>query len=370
MYTVEFINQHGLAELTNQLGIKVREYGDIVVLNYDQIESPKSHPVVMECRSLALYKDDYSVANRAFPRFFNYGEVPEVTGQVNFANAICYEKLDGSLIKVWKHRNGLWYVSTRSMLYGEGEHNCGKQFRDLVLNSFHVNGDEFQAAFDNVDSQCTYVFEWTSPLNRIVTPYKDDQMVLTAVFDNKTGEEYSYPSLVQTLFVLKRLLNVRLVKVFDVSSAEAAIQAAKSLEGLEEGFVIQYLDNKVRIKLKNPGYVAVHHLRENRVLSQKRIIEVILLGEDSEYLDYFPEDKPQFQPFVDVIDEIKDNIRIAWEQCKQISDQKEFALAVKDYPFSAYLFQAKKKNLCAINCFNEGKINHRIDLVLKWSNRG
>jgi hypothetical protein len=48
-------------------------------LNYDQIESAKAHPVVMECRGLILSYPHGEVVARSFDRFFNYGEVPVIT---------------------------------------------------------------------------------------------------------------------------------------------------------------------------------------------------------------------------------------------------------------------------------------------------
>lgn len=66
-----------IEELTKEFAIKVRQYDEgLLVLNYDQIESPKSHPIVMECRALIL-DTDFNVVSRAFDRFFNIHEIYE-----------------------------------------------------------------------------------------------------------------------------------------------------------------------------------------------------------------------------------------------------------------------------------------------------
>lgn len=50
-----------LADLEAELGIKSSENGNLVVLNYNQIESPKTDPIVMECRQLALEKGTWDL---------------------------------------------------------------------------------------------------------------------------------------------------------------------------------------------------------------------------------------------------------------------------------------------------------------------
>jgi len=47
---------NSLDDLANDLGIKVtkHETKPLVILNYDQIESPKTHQIVRECRGLIL----------------------------------------------------------------------------------------------------------------------------------------------------------------------------------------------------------------------------------------------------------------------------------------------------------------------------
>lgn len=52
-----------LAVLKEELGIRYKVYEEdgIVILDYDQIESPKTHPIVIECRSLILSYPEFDV---------------------------------------------------------------------------------------------------------------------------------------------------------------------------------------------------------------------------------------------------------------------------------------------------------------------
>ena len=69
MNVVDYLKMHSLEKLKNEFGIVVKEYPDLYVLNYDQIESPKLNDIVRECRGLILDKD-YNIALRSFDRFF------------------------------------------------------------------------------------------------------------------------------------------------------------------------------------------------------------------------------------------------------------------------------------------------------------
>ena len=71
--------EDGLDRLTELFGIKVRRYPEdnLVLLDYNQIDSPKTHPIVIECRSLILALDTLEVVSRKFDRFFNLGEAPD-----------------------------------------------------------------------------------------------------------------------------------------------------------------------------------------------------------------------------------------------------------------------------------------------------
>lgn len=55
MHVVRYLKQHGLEKLKEEFFIKVKEYDEgLITLNYNQIASPKAHPIVMECTEMVL----------------------------------------------------------------------------------------------------------------------------------------------------------------------------------------------------------------------------------------------------------------------------------------------------------------------------
>ncbi len=342
----KYLENNTFEQITNELGIKCKVYPEdnIVLLDYDQIDSPKTHPIVCECRSLILSLTDYSVVSRKFNRFFNYGEALDFYKDFNFNGAIAFEKADGSLIGVYHNKfTNTWEVSTRGMAKAEGQHYTGKTFREMVLGAFAFSSeDDFQFFCENtLDSTLTYIFEYTSPLNRIVTPYKEDKMVLLSVVENSStlNEQvhFNIEVFVEAGLNVRNLNNVKVVCADDVKLI------TEQLTGLQEGFVVYDPSTQKRMKMKSVNYLVAHKLRGNDpVPSRKNLLIATLGGDIDEFVSYFPEYAQYSDPIKTEVQEFIANISSVWEDACNIQDQKQFALKVKDYPFSGVLFQAKK----------------------------
>jgi hypothetical protein len=122
---VQFLRGGGtLADLLAARGINAkrhRVYNDLVLLKYDQIESPMADPIVQECRGIILEESsNWRVISRGLNKFFNYGEGHAAT--INWFKAMVQEKVDGSFMTVYPYK-GLWHVSTTGTPDGSGEVN-------------------------------------------------------------------------------------------------------------------------------------------------------------------------------------------------------------------------------------------------------
>ena len=254
-----------MAAITKELGIKVKEYDDgLVVFNYSQIDSPKTDEVVRECRGAILrYEDgEWYFYCRPFKRFYNYGEAPETMEGFDWSKAEGYEKADGSLIKIYMNPSNEWNIATRGTAYAESENYTGQVFRDMVLDAFGLTEEEFQReANKNLYMGETHLYEFTSPDNRVVTPYEKPEMVYLGSVDNDLGDFGFTAGLVG---------NCREVKRFYLGSPEDFIAAASELDGLQEGFVVRDLVSGQAVKIKAPLYVAAHHMRGDYGLTPKK----------------------------------------------------------------------------------------------------
>lgn len=130
----------------DDLGIKkvIHPSRPLMILNYDQIASPKTHPVVRECRALVLRTDDFSLVARSFPRFFNWGEVVEEQKLFDWSNYLIQEKEDGSLILIfWEPESKKWTFCTRGSWGNLLINGSEMTWHDLLLRALHL--DSLQA---------------------------------------------------------------------------------------------------------------------------------------------------------------------------------------------------------------------------------
>lgn len=360
METIKYLNENSLSLLISEFSICVNEWRDkdcqiLYVLNYDQIESVKNHPITNECRSLVVTKqnEEWIVVSRSFDRFFNYGEISE---EHDISKMVAYEKLDGSIVSLfyWK---GEWLYRTRSMIMPTSSVNGWETtWKDLIEPV--LLGKGFKDYLHN--QAMTYIFEVVGRENRVVTKYDEPSAYLLAVRVNQTGH-YINPS-----FWYPELRGWKLPKMFTFQTFSDCVKAAKELRDLNEGFVLYDDFGTPKIKVKNPAYVAAHHLR-GEGLNPKRIMQLILMQEADEYLSIFPEDKEYFEKYFDGYNTLIESIDVVYETYRNIVDQKEFALAVNSYPFCSVLFKARKINVdCPVHLFHNMPENFKLKVLTNY----
>lgn len=346
-----------LPYLENELGIKIKDYEDRIVLNYFQINSPKSHPYVMQSRGLIVRKGTFDVLCRSFDRFFNYGEVEDHSKIINWNEAIVFEKVDGSLIKIY-HDGVKWCVATRGTAFAESDvGGWGITFEELVLKALKVNNcDEFNALCDlHLNKEMTHLFEVTAMENRVVTNYAGYKLwylmsryTETGVYVEQSGNALGIGAVLPRYYTFK--------------NNEECLKTAAELPDLQEGYVVYQYGVPV-CKIKSPSYVAVHHIR-GEGLSPKRIAELVLTNEQDEYLKYFPEDETHIDPYAVKLHDLKHLLVSVVSSYGDIEDQKEFALKIKLFLFSAVLFQWKKKGGNVIDVWSNQPLNYKRKLLL------
>lgn len=334
LHIQNYLKTHTLEQLKEEFEINFKVYDDRVILKYSISSKPKFDPIVRECRGIILSLPDHKVMARGFDRFFNYGEGDDHL-DFNWDNCIVFDKLDGSLIKVY-YDGVKWCTSTNGTAFAEGETPMGKSYHDLFVEAI---GGDLQEAFGTCFSGDTYIFELTSPENRIVTRYNETKATLLAIRNNDTGNYLSYSGL--RVEIKQRLKFTSLVDSYDINNADDVIKFVESRDQLDEGVVLYDIDKQLRIKVKSSAYVAIHHLRGNEV-TVKSIVTLLLKGEMDEYITYFPEDIDLVTPYIVKFNQLKKDVMDTFNKYKHIEDQKEFAMKVKDLSYSGFLFSLRK----------------------------
>jgi hypothetical protein len=353
---------NSLQTLQDELGIVVNEYDDRVVLNYHQIDSPRFHPVCDECRALILEKDTWNIVARSFHRFYNMGEGHDKGAEFirlssfgeheiiafDISRSTILQKLDGTLITAYWY-NDCWNFSTRKMAFAEGATTFGMTFEDLVRSAYNYNSvvtmlEEFPNA-----KKLSWAFELTSPANRVVTPYTETRLSLLTVVHNETGIEFS----ARAISDISTKYTVACPYILETQSWEELIEEVNNLPSMQEGYVIVQEHNEdimhpLRIKVKNPKFVAIAHMRENGQLSPKNVLKLVMEDEVEEYLSYFPEDKKYFDLVQNEYFKFCGEILGIYRDCHEIEEQKEFALTIQrkvsHKAQCGFLFRMRKGN--------------------------
>ena len=344
MKVLEFLNtciffgdttENALTRLEERYAIKSRIYENLglVVLNYNQINSPKFDEITKECRSLVLgFTDEkFYIVSRAFDRFFNHTEDPEQ--ELDFSKVVFHDKLDGSLVSLFHHR-GKWLYRTKSMIMPVDTINgLDVTWKDLIEEALYIEG-----ALPYLNKDWTFIFEVVSPYNRIVTRYEKPQAYLLAIRNNLNGDYAQAGYIKEACYFVDKW---ELPKVFIFDTVDSCLQGAKDRPNLEEGYV-GYLNGVPVVKVKNPAYVVAHHIRGEGTLTPKRIVDLILIGEVDEYLSIFPEDTEHFNPWIRAYNHLQAHTNKVFENIKHSKCQKKFAIGILDLDCKSLLFTMRK----------------------------
>jgi hypothetical protein len=296
--------------------IRIKRSDGFIILFYGE-EADFCIDVVRECRGVILDETDgYKPVCIPFFKFGNYGE--PYADDIDWKTAKVLEKIDGSLIKVWCH-GGVWHVSTNHTINAKSaQTNDGKE---TFLTVFHKAWAHTGKQFSDLNPDCTYMFELVSPQTRVVVPYAETKLYHIATRDNKTLHE------------LHADIGIEKPKEFPLSAIEECIETAKALGKYNEGFVV--VDSRWRrVKVKSPAYVAIHHLLNN-ISSEKRLIDLIISGEDAEVVAYFPE-------YADMFHAMRERI----DQFIAHNEQELEAIKKANYPTQKELAEYVNKTIC------------------------
>jgi hypothetical protein len=277
-------------------GIDVKNAGDQWVLNYKQTEKPNEFS--RKTRGMVIDKATGRILSYPMERFFNRHEAQ--ADAIDFSNSEMLEKLDGTMVGV-AFPNGdpkkpIWH--TRKMLSShlpDVEHKItsfrGKSYQFLPLIGQYVKALPFTLA----DTEFTYVFEFIHEASAVITKYRPEHygLYLIAARNLKTHREMSE----EELDTVANRLGIRRPRRWKATEDQAEIDAMMEREVPNfEGFIFRDRKTGKRVKLKSADYVKLHHLLDK--LSYKDLVPLILTGEESEVLSYFPEAR-------DSVDKIK-----------------------------------------------------------------
>jgi len=326
----KYILENGLEKAILEFNLKTRVYDKKVLLKYDQLSSPTlmANKEVQECRGLILEKGTWKVMSLAFTKFFNSEEGN--AHKIDWDTAHVLEKLDGSCIQVyWDWNKQEWFAATTGTAEGEGEVNnkLGTTFNQLFWNTVT---EKYDFKKENLNKLFCYVFELTTPYNIVVKPHGESAASLLMVRNLLTLEEVPF----EALTGIADSLGVPRVKSYDLNAKNvgALLRTFENMVWHDEGYVVVDA-NFNRVKIKNPAYVAVHHLKGKT--AEHNIMTIVKTNEIEEFAATFPDRKDELVKLKANYDALIAKLDSVWAELqafrpKNITPQekKKYATAV------------------------------------------
>jgi T4 RnlA family RNA ligase len=206
-------------------------------------------PETLRFRSIILRKSDHKVISQGWPKFFNYGQAPQLyPDPAKYNDWQIDNKEDGSAVYISKH-NGELVIRTR------GSFNYFQQPNAAELTEL-LEQPDIKYFVDCIEDGYTYLWEWLSPTNKIVLLHEKPRLVFLGAMHN---EDAIYIPISNGL---AKSCNLDVPEKFTFNSIAEIVANCKTLKG-REGYVLSYNGGQNRVKLKGDDYIARHRLKSS-----------------------------------------------------------------------------------------------------------
>jgi len=260
-----------------------QENGTVVCSYIVSCDGTFDEPYSQEARGIVFNKAG-KVISRPLHKFFNLNQNPDVQFEnVDWSRVVrVMDKRDGSMIHTVavKNTHHLWPTKLNFDLKSKKSYTSdvahqAKGFLMLAETAADMKGYPRYGDFCNwcVENDLTAIFEWTSPIARIVLGYKSDALTLLHIRHNVSGEYF----MLAELEVTAKSFNIPMVAALD-----DLVEMFDSPEGVKryveettdvEGVVVQF-DNGDMLKIKTAWYMERH--RAMTFLRERDIAEMTL----------------------------------------------------------------------------------------------
>ena len=194
--------------------------------------------------------------------------------------------------------------STNNTIFADSAHlSEGFTFGDLIKQA--KNYAQLMNMLPDLRKDCTYIFELTSPANRIVIGYSETKLTHIGTRENDSKCE------------LQVDIGIEKPTEYPVHTLEDAIRYANEIctpDERHEGFVV--VDkNYHRIKVKNSFYLQAHYLA-GMPKAAKNIVKVVDSGDAGEILSYMPGLR-SLEACLDLFEEFKETVSAYCQVAKE-----------------------------------------------------
>lgn len=241
----------------------VRDKGWYTVIDY-VYNSPDTftNAYQRECRGLKFCSETGRLLARPYHKFFNMDEREETQlKNLEFSNPhTILEKHDGSMIHTCPFTKG----DDLRFMTRMGETEVAEKAAAFVRNNPQISDSihKLQEQFYN----CTLIFEYVGPQNRIVCYYDKEELILTGIRVNMTGHYVPY----SVMIIAAANLKIPYVKKAYVDFDRERIAS----DPYNEGVVVRF-ETGGMVKVKAEAYVRKHRSKE-QISTNKGLITAFI----------------------------------------------------------------------------------------------
>lgn len=211
--------------------------------------------VTRQCRGLIVNTGTTEVVARPFEKFFNYDEPWAPKGLENH-KAYALDKIDGSLGIMYPTPGGGFAIATK------GSFTSPQAIKGTEMLQSHL--EKGFVPYPGI----TYLFEIVYPENRIVVDYgTQEKLVLLGVVSNNQGSSFLPNTAFEWNGEMASIVgHGTLADLLDNPAVTQRVNA--------EGVVVFFPTVGLRVKIKQPDYLAIHravfNLNEGRIWENLR----------------------------------------------------------------------------------------------------
>ena len=193
------------------------------------------------------------------------GEQPELTPvPKDIKNCTIVEKIDGStlLVSIYK---GEFIFRTRGTI------DATKHENGAELEIFKEKYKNILQEINSTFYDYTFIFEWTSPKNRIIISYGEEpEWYLIGVIDNR---DYTLAKQI-TLDLSAITYNIKRPQTYTFESVEDLVENVEEWKS-KEGVCLYYNGGQNILKIKGKWYLQLHSLK-SEISSAEKLVDVYL----------------------------------------------------------------------------------------------
>ena len=200
----------------------------------------------------------------SFPKFFNWSEQPDLSPVPNsLKHCTVVEKLDGSTLIVSKY-NGQYILRTRGTVDASTMANGFELelFKSTILNKLQDNNDTWGYSI---------IWEWLSPINKIVLSYGDEPIWKLIGFINHINYSLAQQDMLDAMAKKYDLLRPEIYTFTDISDMLQIVDKWQN----KEGVCLYSKNDQVIHKIKASKYLLLHHLK-SELSSLEKVLDVWL----------------------------------------------------------------------------------------------